>query len=129
MIDFRDFYILYPGHPKYETSKLIEDDLIRIIVQKYEMIIFTNKGDVLGDPNFGASLEELLFETNVSKRFVEREITNQIIDYIPELFGIDFELKVEFVEDTNSFQNLLFIYFKLKDFEVYAQIGRTLGIS
>lgn len=129
MLDFRDFYILYPGHPKYETSRLIEDDIIRVIIQKYEMIIFTNKGNVLGDPNFGASLEELLFETNVSKRFVERILTEQIIDYIPEIAGIDFELRAEFVEDTNSFQDLLFIYFKIKDFEVYAEIGRTVGMS
>jgi hypothetical protein len=29
------------------NTELIEDDLVRVIVQKYEMIIFTNKGEIL----------------------------------------------------------------------------------
>ena len=44
---FIDFYIGYPGHPRFRDPELIEDDAIRVIVQKYEMILFTNKGEVL----------------------------------------------------------------------------------
>lgn len=124
MSDFRDFYILYPGHPKYEDSRLIEDDLIKTIVQKYEMIIFTNKGEVLGDPNFGASLLELLYQTKVSKSFVENEINDQILRYIPELASVGYELRAEFAEVTNDFIEILIIYFNISDYEVYAEIGR-----
>ena len=85
MRNILDFYILYPGHPRYESANLIEDDLIRIVVQKYEMIIFTIKGDVLGDPNFGASLEELLNTTLLSGIAVEESIKSQIDTYIPEI--------------------------------------------
>ena len=76
--DYIDFYIKSPNHPKFNDTSLIEDDLIRVIIQKYEMIILTNKGDVFGDPNFGASLEELLNQTKVSDRYVKDEINNQI---------------------------------------------------
>jgi len=65
--DFTDFYILYQGQPKYDSTELIEDELIRVIVQKYQMVIFTNKGEVLGDPDFGANLEEILFEFSASE--------------------------------------------------------------
>ena len=71
MRNILDFYILYPGHPRYESANLIEDDLIRIVVQKYEMIIFTIKGDVLGDPNFGASLEELYLHTRTRRKKIQ----------------------------------------------------------
>ena len=53
---FIDFYIGYPGHPRFKNLELIEDDIVRVIIQKYEMVIFTNKGELLGDPNFGATL-------------------------------------------------------------------------
>ena len=44
--DFRDAYIGYVGHPRFTINKIITDDLIRVIVQKYEMILFTNKGEL-----------------------------------------------------------------------------------
>ena len=44
--DFRDFYIGYEGHPRFTINKIITDDIIRVIVQKYEMILFTNKVQV-----------------------------------------------------------------------------------
>ena len=123
MRNILDFYILYPGHPRYESANLIEDDLIRIIVQKYEMIIFTIKGDVLGDPNFGASLEELLNTTLLSGIAVEESIKSQIDTYIPELEGRKYKLRVEFIEDPTDFRELMVVYFELVDYEVLSIFG------
>ena len=122
MLDYIDFYIVGPDDPTY-NSQLIEDDIIEVIIQKYKSIIFTNKGDVLGDPNFGADLELLLFETKVSEEFVSRTITEQINQYIPELISMNYSLQVVFSQDPNSYQDLLFIYFTIADYEVYAQFG------
>ena len=122
MLDYIDFYIVGPDDPTY-NSQLIEDDIIEVIIQKYKSIIFTNKGDVLGVPNFGADLELLLFETKVSEEFVSRIITEQINQYIPELISMNYSLQVVFSQDPNSYQDLLFIYFTISDYEVYAQFG------
>jgi hypothetical protein len=119
---FVDFYIGYPGHPNFKDLELIEDDLIRVIVQKYEVILFTNKGELLGDPNFGANLTELLHETRISAESVEMDIRAQISDYIPELDGIDFELKVEFVEDPENFQEVMLVNFTVSGYQVYASV-------
>jgi hypothetical protein len=86
---FIDFYIGYPGHPRYRTPDIIEDDVVRVIVQKYEVIIFTNKGELLGDPNFGADLTILLHETRLSAETIEGTIKAQIADYIPEIDGLE----------------------------------------
>jgi hypothetical protein len=123
MRNILDFYILYPGHPRYESANLIEDDLIRIVVQKYEMIIFTIKGDVLGDPDFGASLEELLNTTLLSGIAVEESIKSQIDTYIPELEGRKYKLRVEFIEDPTDFRELMVVYFELADYEVLSIFG------
>lgn len=121
-VSFIDFYIGYPGHPRFKTPDIIEDDVIRVIIQKYEMILFTNKGDLLGDPNFGASLEELLHETRLSAEVIEGDIKAQIADYIQEVDNIDYSLKVEFFEDPERFQEYMVIGFKIKDFEVFASV-------
>lgn len=123
MRNILDFYILYPGHPRYESANLIEDDLIRIIIQKYEMIIFTIKGDVLGDPNFGASLEELLHTTLLSNVAVEERVKSQIDIYIPELQGTKYNLRVEFIQDNTDFREVMVIYFQIADYDVYSIFG------
>ena len=87
------------------------------------MIIFTIKGDVLGDPNFGASLEELLNTTLLSGIAVEESIKSQIDTYIPELEGRKYKLRVEFIEDPTDFRELMVVYFELADYEVLSIFG------
>lgn len=120
--NFIDMYIKYPGHPSFNRIELIEDDIIRVIVQKYEMVLFTNKGELLGDPNFGADLPNLLYETKLSAEFIEGDIKAQIADYIPEIDNIDYELKVEFFDDPERFQEYMVIGFKIRDIEVFASV-------
>lgn len=121
-INFIDFYIGYEGHPNFREPELIEDDVIRVIVQKYEMIIFTNKGEVLGDPNFGADLPNLLHETRLSAEAIEEDINSQIERYISEIQDIEYELSVEFGEDPENYQEYMVIGFKIRDYEVYASV-------
>ena len=118
--DFSDFYIKYPGHPDFTDTEIIEDDIVKVIVQKYEMIIFTNKGEVFGDPNFGTDLETFLHKTKVSSRYVEKIINEQIAEYIPELNGIKYELSVSFTPNPETFSDVMMIDFKIKDYEVNA---------
>lgn len=118
--NFIDFYIGYPGHPLYRTPDIIEDDVVRVIVQKYEVIIFTNKGELLGDPNFGADLVKLLHETRISAESVEADIKAQIADYIPEIDGLEYELSVEFLEDPERHQEIMVVNFTLNGYQVDA---------
>lgn len=124
-IDLRDLYIKYKGHPKFSTNKVIEDDTVSVIVQKYEVILFTNKGEVFGLPDFGCNLEELLYQTKVSSSYVADEIKGQIQRYIPELVNMNYRLRVEFVRDS-SYQEAMVIYFTLADYEVFAAVGSGL---
>jgi hypothetical protein len=123
-VDFTDFYILYKDHPRYVPKELIEDEVINVIIQKYEMVLFTNKGEVLGDPNFGANLPELLFQTKVSDTHVRDVINEQISIYIPELLNTNYTLNVVFVQDPENYQDIMFVNLKVADYDVYAQIGK-----
>lgn len=122
-LDFRDHFVEYPGHPKFKVDKIIEDDVLRIIVQKYEMIIFTNKGELLGDPDFGCDLNFFLFETNVSAQFVRGLIERQIEQYIPELGIGSYTLDVNIFQDPEKYQDVMQIDLSFSDVNVSAFIG------
>ena len=121
--NFTDFNIVFNGHPRYQIDRLAEDDPIRVILQKYEVLLFTNKGDVFGEPNLGCDLEYLLHETKVATDYVEAIIEEQIQKYIPEISGVEYSLNVNFYEDPERFQNWMEVNFQLKDYEVYLAVG------
>ena len=118
--DFKDHYIGYLGHPKFIVNKIIEDDVIRVIIQKYEMLLFTNKGELLGDSDFGCDLQKLLFETRIAKSGVRIIIIDQINKYIPEIEKTNYFLDVEFSTDPENFQEVMEINFTIADYEVYS---------
>ena len=118
--NFIDFYIGYPGHPNFRSLELIEDDIVRVIVQKYEVIIFTNKGDLLGDPDFGADLTRLLHETRLSAESIESDIRSQISKYIKEIDEIEHNVTVDFFEDPERYQEYMVVNFTIAGYEVYA---------
>lgn len=122
--DFTDFYVLYRGHPRYSSGQINESELINVIVQKYEVMLFTSKGEVLGDPNFGANLLDLLYQTKVSSSTVKDRIEEQIQQYIPELYEINYNLNVVFVQDPENYQDMMFVNLKFADIDIYAQFGR-----
>jgi hypothetical protein len=123
-VDFTDFYILYKDHPRYVPKELIEDEVVNVIIQKYEMILFTNKGEVMGDPEFGANLLELLYQTKVSESYVISTIDEQIAKYVPELSNSNYTLNVVFVQDPENYQDIMFVNLKIADYSIYAQIGK-----
>lgn len=114
--DIKDFNIRGKNHPKYNSTRVIEDRTIEFIVQKLENLLFTNKGDVLGDPDFGANLEYYLWTTNVPVSKIENEIKTQINQYIPELNNMQYSLSVEIYEGT--VRDILQINIKIKDTKV-----------
>jgi phage baseplate assembly protein W len=121
--DFKDHYIGYKGHPRFIINKIVEDDVIRVIIQKYEMLLFTNKGELLGDPDFGCDLPKLLFQTRISAEGVRKIVLQQIRKYIPELSTTNFQLEASFFQDPENYQDVLQIDFQLADYEVYALIS------
>lgn len=120
--DFKDHYIGYKGHPRFVINKIIEDDVIRVIIQKYEMILFTNKGELFGDPDFGCDLPILLFQTRISAQNVKKIIQNQINKYISELSNTNYQLDVTIVNDPENYQEVMIIDFQIADVEVNAVI-------
>lgn len=118
MQDYRDFYIRWKGHPAYKEGEIIIEDATKAIVQKIELCLFTNKGDFIGDINFGCDLEFYLWETNVSADFIKSSIQDQFDTYIPELRRTNYTLDVFITEGT--LQDILVVNITVNDAEVKA---------
>lgn len=118
MRDNRSFYITYPGHPNYKEDEIVVEDALRVIINKIEMTLFTNKGDFIGDVNYGADLPFYLWQTRVSVDFIRTNIQLQFDKYIPELKQFNTKLEVEITEGT--YQDILFVNVTINEVEVRA---------
>ena len=114
--DVKDLVIRYPGHPKYQPDRIIEDDEVEVIVQKLEMILFTNKGEVLGNIDIGANLEYYLWQTRVTTGNLKNKVAEQIATYIPELIAIGYSFDVQLFEGT--LRDILYLNFVIKGYNI-----------
>ena len=114
--DVKDLVIRYPGHPKYQPDRIIEDDELEVIIQKLEMILFTNKGEVLGDINIGANLEYYLWQTKVTTGNLKAKVQEQIAIYIPELNTLGYTLEVLLYDGT--LRDILYLNFIIKGYNI-----------
>jgi hypothetical protein len=96
----KELYIINQLEPGYEPDKIEERDSLKVLLQKIKMIMFTRKGDILGDPQFGMSLEDLLFEFGFSANELRMAFDQQLTNYVPEANAFDLRFDVNFVPGT-----------------------------
>lgn len=96
-----DIYTKRNIEVNYRDDKLDESDLLRIYVQKIKMILFTRKGEIVGDNNFGVDLERLLFKKNLNNDQIKTEIQDQIGQYCAEFSTYDTVIDVRFYKFPN----------------------------
>jgi len=85
-------------------------------------MIFTNKGELFCDPDFGGDLPKYLHETRLSAETIEGDLRAQIREYITELESIEYTLQVNFYEDPERYQEYMEINFQIADYNVYAVV-------
>ena len=74
--------------------------MIEICIGQLKMLLLTIKGEVLGDPSFGLSLEELVFSQELSQKTLTDEIGRQIKNYVPIFYQLNGYFNVEFYVGT-----------------------------
>ena len=80
-----------------------------LALQNLKMLILTNPGERIMDPNFGVGLRKFLFEQNDSLTYgqIEGKIRNQVRTYLPyiKVFRINFKRPKE-IENAFNFVNI-----------------------
>lgn len=94
-----DVYLRIPEDPKYSATEIEVEDEIFNFVQYIEMILTTDKGEVFGEPDMGASLEAYLWNTNITSATIKSEVLRQIYQYCGESASkIQFDIEVNFIK-------------------------------
>ncbi len=114
--DYKDLNIRYNGHPKYYSNRIIEDRIIEVILQKLEMILFTRKGEVIGQPNLGCDLEFYLWSTNAPADKIRKSILDQIAEFIPELTSMTYTVDIELYQGT--VRDIMYVNITIQNFSV-----------
>jgi hypothetical protein len=84
MANLRDFYTRTNEDPKYLENRLEISDEIESAIQQVKMTLFTKKGEVLGEPDFGINLDSYLFDYSIDPQGLGRDATGQINKYVAE---------------------------------------------
>ncbi len=77
----RDIYSRDVEAPKYDSTTLEVSDPLSQLILKIENCLFTRRGDVLGVPNLGANLEDLVFSLVLNETVIQNTINSQITAY------------------------------------------------
>jgi hypothetical protein len=82
MSKLRDLYIRSESEPGFESDRLEVFDELESTLQQIKMTLFTRKGEVLGEPNFGIEVDRYLFEFSIDPFNIKQDATNQINTYV-----------------------------------------------
>lgn len=85
MAQLRDFYTREGDDIKFQEGRLEISDDLESAIQQIKMTLFTNKGEVLGEPDFGLDIEKYLFEYSINRESIAREAAGQINKYAGEV--------------------------------------------
>ena len=97
----REIYNRDPDDPNYKADQIEVTDPLEACLGKIKMMIFTRKGEVLGDPAFGLDLESLIYDMNLPEKAIRDEIAYNIRAYIPEFQHLGGTYNLNFYLGTN----------------------------
>lgn len=91
----RDLYMRDPTDPNFKSGILEVSDEIEMLISQIKMILLTNKGEVLGAPDFGLNLEEQLFTLNRNEYTIRGMIQDQVMSFceLANKYRVTFDVK------------------------------------
>lgn len=109
----REIYCRDQTDPKYNQNQLETSDRIEVVLNKIRMLLYTTRGEVLGEPHMGMDLEDYLFQSNVNEGEIKNRFNAQVALYIPE--SGDFNINLDVSVETDGVQDTVYLYIYLDD--------------
>ena len=91
-----DFYVRVKGDPNYDATKVHSESELSQLIGQIETMLFTNRGEVLGSPEFGANLEDLIYSLGYNESQIQAIIDEQMKRFIPLATKYDVQTQVAF---------------------------------
>lgn len=96
-----EFYVKEIGEPNFKPDVLQQDAELSMLMTQIETMLFTRKGDVLGNLEFGASLEDYVYELRYNDFQLKKVINEQIQQYIPLAQKYSVDIQIDYAEEVD----------------------------
>lgn len=102
-----EFYVKDIGEPNYQPDKIQQDAELSMLLTQIETVLFTRKGQVLGNPEFGANLEDYVYSFRYNDYMIKKVLVEQLNMFVPLAQKYNVDVGVDFVE--NSDHHVMFL--------------------
>lgn len=96
-----ELYIKAIGDPNFRDDQLQSDEEIQMMLTQLETLLFTGKGDVLGNPDFGLNLEDYVYSFMYNDDMLKSVVLNAISSYIPLSKKYPVDVNVYYTTETD----------------------------
>lgn len=93
-----EFYVKNIDEPNYSSNEMQLDAELELLLTQISTMLFTRKGEVLGEPDFGANLEDYVYELRYNDYQLKTVIDNQLNQYIPLSSKYKVDVNIEVVD-------------------------------
>lgn len=83
------------------TSTTTIENTAEFVLQQIDILLDTDKGEVLGEPRFGSDYDKFLYELNISNTYIENYIYNNITENV-DLMGWELGVRVDLMVGTKT---------------------------
>ena len=95
-----EFYIKSIGDPNFNPDKLDSSSEISRLLTQIETLLFTRKGEVLGQTDFGVNLEDYIYSFQYNDYLLKGAIDVQLSKYVPLAAKYNTTVDVKFTEES-----------------------------
>lgn len=89
-------YIRNPDDPNFIPGNIEISSDLEMFIQQIEMVLMTEQGEILGQPDFGANLEYYVHSLNISAGRIKTLVTSQIVQFCPLSSKFPFNVDMSF---------------------------------
>lgn len=93
-----EFYIKNVGDPNYDPDQVHIDGEISQLITQIETILFTNRAEVLGSPDFGCNLEDMIYSLGLNEHQIKTRIDSQLQAFCPLAQKYNVESQISFIQ-------------------------------
>ena len=115
MANFRDIYIKSEEDPGFRPDQVEVYDELEAVLQQIKMTLFTNTGEVLGEPDFGLQVEKYLFEFSINPFLLTNEATSQINKFVSLARKKDIKISPALYKDDRANRDIFVLLIDVKE--------------
>lgn len=102
-----ELYIKDINDVNFDPQQSQIDEEISMLLTQIEVLLFTKKGEVLGDPDFGANLDDYVYSFMYNNDMLKSVVDEQLRIYVPLARKYNTQVSVEFAQETE--RNIMYL--------------------